>query len=229
MLLCRGGSIITVASTRPGCIHFSVVLTTALADGPRGSTNGCTAATDERDAGEYSLRNGHRGSSLIGDWACGPEAGQWEPCESRDSCTVPREPRGEIPLGYSPLPTCCGTVCFEPVSCLTAPSANYASSHGIERLWSENVQPSVAVFRRRSKAPASNSAMWPATSSAHPAARCWKHSYVVLPTRVWSPSWRRAACAASARNWSAHAQDSSEHTSASCSASNWRIWTGSTP
>src|SRR5439155_531638 len=73
------------------------------------------------------------------------------------------------------MPTCCGTVCFEPASCLTAHSANYASSHALERLWSENVPPSAAAFRRRSKAPVSSSAMWPATSSAHPAARCWKH------------------------------------------------------
>ena len=39
----------------------------------------------------------------IGGWACGPTAGQWELCELRGSCTVLREPRGEIPLGHSPL------------------------------------------------------------------------------------------------------------------------------
>ena len=49
--------------------------------------------------------------SRIGGWVCGPEAGQWEPCESRGSRTVLREPRGETPLGYSPLPICFDTVC----------------------------------------------------------------------------------------------------------------------
>jgi len=31
-------------------------------------------------------------------------AERWEPCERRRSCTVPREPEGETPPGYSPRP-----------------------------------------------------------------------------------------------------------------------------
>jgi hypothetical protein len=31
-------------------------------------------------------------------------AERWEPCERRRSCTVPREPEGETPSGYSPKP-----------------------------------------------------------------------------------------------------------------------------
>jgi RNA-directed DNA polymerase len=60
------------------------------------------AITARRSGGWSALRDASQNCSRTGKWACGPLAGQWEPCEPRGSRTVLREPSGETPLGHSP-------------------------------------------------------------------------------------------------------------------------------
>src|SRR5712691_7414372 len=82
--------------------RFSSASTGISCDGPRGSTNGCAATRDRPSGGWCVSRDASRSCLRTGGWACVLKAGQWEPCESRGSSTVLREPRGETPLGYSP-------------------------------------------------------------------------------------------------------------------------------
>src|SRR5882724_7212069 len=69
--------------------------------GPIGSTRSCAVIYGGRHIGLRAFRVVIRRCSLTGRWACG--AVPWrEPYELRGSSTVLREPRGEIPWGYSP-------------------------------------------------------------------------------------------------------------------------------
>ena len=69
--------------------------------GPIGNTKSCAVISAGRHIGSRAFRGAIRSCSLTGRWACGV-APWWEPYELRGSSTVLREPRGEIPRGYSP-------------------------------------------------------------------------------------------------------------------------------
>jgi hypothetical protein len=69
--------------------------------GRTGNTKSCGDIYGGRHIGSRAFRVVIRSCSLTGRWACG--VAPWrEPYELRGSSTVLREPRGEIPRGYSP-------------------------------------------------------------------------------------------------------------------------------
>ncbi len=69
--------------------------------GPIGNTRSCAGICAGRLTGSRVSRDAIRSCGRTGRWVCG--VAPWrEPCERRRSSTVLREPRGEIPRGYSP-------------------------------------------------------------------------------------------------------------------------------
>src|SRR5215469_12103431 len=79
------------------CAHWIEI----LPSGPSANTRSCTNICAERRTGSPVFRGALRSCSHTGTWGCGV-APCWELYESRGSRTVLREPRGEIPRGYSP-------------------------------------------------------------------------------------------------------------------------------
>jgi hypothetical protein len=69
--------------------------------GPTGNTRSCVDICAGRHIGSRACRGGIPRCGRTGRWVCG-EAPWREPYERRRSRTVLREPRGEIPRGYSP-------------------------------------------------------------------------------------------------------------------------------
>jgi len=69
--------------------------------GPSGSTRSCAAICAGRLTGSRVSRDAIRSCGRTGNWVCGLVPWR-EPYELRGSRTVLREPRGEIPRGYSP-------------------------------------------------------------------------------------------------------------------------------
>ena len=90
---------------KSGLYPSSGASTTISFVGPCGNTSGCAAAHAGRGDGWRASHDANRASSPTGRWACGHEAGRWEPCESRGSRTVLREPGGAIPPGHQHVHT----------------------------------------------------------------------------------------------------------------------------
>jgi hypothetical protein len=82
-------------------VHLVVNWTARWPNGRTGNTRSRAVIYCGRHIGLRASRVVIRGCSRTGRWACG--AVPWrEPFELRGSSTVLREPRGEIPRGYSP-------------------------------------------------------------------------------------------------------------------------------
>src|ERR1035437_1392179 len=107
--ICRGCSIqrsvagcnITGGIIARRCIPICVNWTARWPIGRIGNTKSCAVIYGGRHIGLRAFPGVIRSCSLTGRWACG--VAPWrEPYELRGSSTVLREPRGEIPRGYSP-------------------------------------------------------------------------------------------------------------------------------
>src|ERR1039458_5272120 len=107
--ICRGCSIqrsvagcnITGGIIARRCIPICVNWTARWPIGRIGNTKSCAVIYGGRHIGLRAFPDAIRSCSLTGRWVCGVVPWR-EPYELRGSSTVLREPRGEIPRGYSP-------------------------------------------------------------------------------------------------------------------------------